>query len=139
MKVGKETLFEVYVNVWRVNVIVTYGKDKKFFKGAFKDQPKEHEEKIKLIKKRFFQLLKDKSAASYNHYEKEDIHYIHINPQESIYELANVVSHEALHATFSILTARGLEYCTHSEESYTYLQGYLVEHILRKILEEDAP
>lgn len=139
MKIGTSTLFEVCIDLWRVNIVVTYGANKKFFKKAFKDQPKEHKKKLNLIKNKFKQVQKERCSAMYNYNPSKDIHYIHIKPQDDMFELIHVVSHECLHATFNILTLRGVEYSIKSEETYTYLQGYLLEQILRQILQEDAP
>lgn len=42
-----------------------------------------------------------------------------------------IAAHEALHATFSVLLHRGMELCSGSEESFTYLQGFLLTLMLK--------
>lgn len=40
------------------------------------------------------------------------------------------LAHEILHLVFNVLTEKGLEYNLGSEESYTYLMGFIMDQIL---------
>ena len=81
-------------------------------------------------------IFKDRihSQAVYSYNSKLQIHYIHIHKEPNIISLSKHASHEALHATFQILQDKGITYTESSEESYTYLQQYILEHILTNIL-----
>jgi len=44
-----------------------------------------------------------------------------------------VLTHEVLHAVFRITDGKGIILCDESEESFTYLTGYITEEIIKKI------
>lgn len=44
-----------------------------------------------------------------------------------------IIAHEALHATFFILSSRGLKYSQKSEEAYTYLIQFIIDQIYKLI------
>lgn len=53
--------------------------------------------------------------------------------EDSWIDTVDSVVHESLHLTAHVLRKAGLSLCEDSEEAYTYLHGYIVTEILRKI------
>ena len=52
--------------------------------------------------------------------------------------MQSVIAHESLHATHHILNRVGISLVPESEEAFTYLLGYLVEQINKRIYEYTA-
>ena len=129
-------LFSIDIPVWNSRIIVTYGSNYKVFKKSFKDQPAWKKQAKKAMLHELKHIFKDRihSQAVYSYNSKLQIHYIHIHKEPNIISLSKHTSHEALHATFQILQDKGITYTDSSEESYTYLQQYILEHILTNIL-----
>src|SRR5690606_36267411 len=44
----------------------------------------------------------------------------------------NTLSHELLHYTLGRLNFAGINHCEHSEETFTYFHGYLMEQVLNE-------
>lgn len=63
-------------------------------------------------------------------------HLIRIAEMENQKELVNTVAHELLHYLSSMLRFRGLHLTEETEESYCYLQGYLMEEVYEKFIYE---
>lgn len=58
-----------------------------------------------------------------------------LSEEESMHELMNTIAHEALHFVFELAKFVNIKYSSKSEESYTYLIGYVVGEIYRGIVE----
>lgn len=129
-------LFSVGIDIWSTFVVVTYGDNEKFLKKSITSQKRWNKKQKKEMLKALKINLKDKkkSRASYMYQEKFQLHYIHIFEHSNLIELISHVSHEALHATFSILEEKGVTYTPESEEAYTYLQHYILGEIIKEIL-----
>ena len=130
-------LFSIMIPIYKVELVISYGSDKKFLKKSWKDQPNMDIEKKNLYNIAFKDTFKEKGkiGGRYNYYRDEDLHYIHIFEKKSWSSLISDITHELSHATFEILRSRGIKYSTKSEEAYTYLQGYLIEETIKKLLE----
>ncbi|MDR1018975.1 MAG: hypothetical protein LBM02_09785 [Lachnospiraceae bacterium] len=56
----------------------------------------------------------------------------HTNPNY----LMNTLSHEVLHTVFAMMKHLGIKYSDKSEESFTYLNGYIMEEIYKQLPNE---
>ena len=68
-----------------------------------------------------------------SHRPRRQFIYFAKRPNVSKGETANVVSHELLHAAIHILKGSGIKLNDGSEETYTYLLGYLIEQFWLKV------
>lgn len=66
--------------------------------------------------------------------------FIHSDPDDKIYYLilertssVYYVAHECLHVTFHILDVCGVEYDSNNHEAFTYLHGYIVEQVDKRV------
>lgn len=62
-----------------------------------------------------------------------DIHIIRLSEWDNSPECTAALSHECLHATFHILSSRGVKYSQDSEEAFTYLQQALLKYCLQSL------
>lgn len=66
--------------------------------------------------------------------------FLHSVPDDKEYHVimgrtasAYYVAHECLHVTFQILDTCGVEYDSNNHEAFTYLHGYIVEQVDKRI------
>ena len=128
-------LFSVWIPIWDTLLIVTYGNDHGFLTKSFQDQPGWSKKK----KKSWIEQLdivfseKGQTGACYMSNPEEQYYYIHIFEKNDLGTMMNHLSHEILHMVFGLLRDRGLSHSTKSEETYTYLQGFLTQRICEQL------
>lgn len=66
----------------------------------------------------------------------EGIHIIRMYEEADYFDhnFHGILAHEILHATFELLTARGLVYSETSEEAFTYLHDFYTSNLYKNIL-----
>ena len=134
-------LFSVWIPIWDTVLIVSYGSDHEFLKKSFKDQPNWPKKK----KKSWIEQLdivfseKGKTGACYMSNPEEEYYYIHIFEKNDLGVMINHLSHEILHMVFGLLRDRGLSHSMKSEETYTYLQGFLTQRICEQLFPDPEP
>jgi hypothetical protein len=66
----------------------------------------------------------------------QGLHIIRIYEEADYFDhhFHGVLAHEILHATFELLTARGVTYSEDSEEAFTYLHDYYTSNLYKNIL-----
>jgi len=86
--------------------------------------------------------FKKKFGAEYDFDGKDDAGgiFIHSVPDDKKYYLilertssVYYVAHECLHVTFHILDTCGVEYDSQNHEAFTYLHGYIVEQVDKRL------
>ena len=146
MTINKEALetsrlFSVWIPVWDAMLIVTYGNDHSFLKKSFQDQPEWSKKKKKSWIKQLDFVFSEKGStgACYMSNTQEQYHYIHIFRKNDLGTMMNHLSHEILHMVFGLLRDRGLAHSIKSEETYTYLQGFLTQRICEQLFPDPEP
>jgi hypothetical protein len=56
---------------------------------------------------------------------------------KGVYLSHSLIAHEVLHATLFIMEHIGIKLCSKSDEAYTYLHGYIIGELYKK-LEQDG-
>lgn len=140
MTINKEALeisrlFSVWIPVWDAMLIVSYGNDHGFLKKGFQDQPDWSKKKRRSFIEQLDLVFSEKgtTGACYLHNPDEQYHYIHIFKKDDLGVMMNHLSHEILHMVFGLLRDRGLAHSMKSEETYTYLQGFLTQRICEQL------
>lgn len=134
-------LFSVWIPIWDALLIVTYGNDHGFLKKSFKDQPGWSKKKKKSWIEQLDLIFSEKgqTGACYMSNPKEQYHYIHIFKKDDLGVMMNHLSHETLHMVCGLLRDRGLAHSMKSEETYTYLQGFLTQKICEQLFPDPEP
>lgn len=128
-------LFSVWIPIWDTVLIVSYGSDHGFLRESFKDQPNWSKKKIRSWIEQLDLVFSEKgqTGACYMSNPEEQYHWIHIFKKNDLGTMMNHLSHEILHMVFGLLRDRGLSHSMKSEETYTYLQGFLTQRICEQL------
>lgn len=116
------------IPVWNAGVIVGCGK----LEGQFTRLLKKwiHEDDVN----GYLKVCRGPGVRGCVHRAEEGaIHALWIPKIPNNPEATGHFVHEVGHVAFAILRNKGLWHTTSSEESYTYLMGYLTEQILTKL------
>ena len=117
--------FKVTIGLYDANIFVSVGQN--------------HENLLLSLKKNYLKISKNIFPIG-NHTKARVIHF---DDGSNLIELPKAnfnspdffesLSHEILHVAFDILNTRGFVLSRDSEEAYTYLMGFLVKEIMKKI------
>lgn len=134
-------MFEVEIPLYNTRIMITYGNSepaiKKFLEGQ---SPEWKEYHGKSMKKQFKVLFRDEKSRSEGMFIPPDgkgtLPHIHLFRRKDSLELIRFASHESLHAAFWVLDRVGVKYSGKSEEAFTYLQDYILSHVLEGIAKQ---
>ena len=119
---------------WRARVIILIGGTHEQHLDAFKRNklPKSEQDDLANYIRDEMRHTAGVTLQS-THRPRRQFIYFPKRPNVSRGETANVVAHELLHATIHILKNSGVKLNEGSEETYTYLLGYLIEQFWLKV------
>lgn len=140
LKMDKFEYHLIPLSQWRARVILMVGGTYEQHVEAFRKNLLTRDEQVFLATD-MRDYMRHNAAAVYQPASRPRRQFVYFpsNPDLTKGDVVGTIAHEMLHVTVALLKNAGVRLNDGSEETYTYLQGYLVEQVFCKLSKAKTP